>query len=315
MNKKLFTVMTSALMFVGIGSVATNANTQTVTAATTMISPEDGHIVYDQNTAYNELRRANIVTPYLNYTGKNSVKFHWYKNPHTRSGWDNMNGNISFDTFGGGNLEDYGTITTLGTAIINGRKYYMYLNNDTYDITLGNSSIFERPNVIKSKKQLPTYDISGTKDSGYEVADNGYDCPSSVFIIPTHHNSVTFPSREKHGKLDQFVPVISGSQNGGFGSSFIRKADYDYLLKTGSPAKNVHFDDGSILYSKNGKAYVKPNKTELYWQTKTAESILHNDKYVRQIGGLTKKSFIKGLYRDLSNDMYSIKHEGYNGHK
>lgn len=310
MNKKLLTIFTSALMVFGIGSAVTNTNTQPVSAATTMKSPDTGHIVYDQNTTYNELRRANIVTPYLNYTGKNSIKFHWYKNPHTRSGWANMNENISFDTFGGGNLEDYGTITTLGTATINGRKYYMYLNNDTYEITLGNSSIFERPNVIKSKKQLPTYSLDGNNYSGYEMTDGGYDCPSSVFIIPTHHNSVTFPSREKHGKLDQFVPVISGSQNGGFGAAFIRKTDYDYLIKTGSPARNVHFDDGSILYSKNGKAYVKPNKTELYWQKKTAESILHNDKYVKQIGGLTKKSFIKTLYRDLDAYMRNLKETG-----
>lgn len=314
MNKKLLTVMVSALMFVGIGSVTANTSTQIVSAATTMKSPDTGHIVYDQDTTYNELRRANIVTPYLNYTGKNSVKFHWYKNPHTRSGWDNMNENISFDTFGGGGVENYGIVTTIGTATINSRKYYMYLN-DGDSIALGNSSVFKRPNVIKSKKQLPIYSLDGNNYSGYEMTDGGYDCPSSVFIIPTHHNSVTFPSREKRGKLDQFVPVISGSQNGGFGPSFIRKTDYNYLLKTGSPAKNVHFDDGSILYSKNGKAYVKPNKKNLYWQTKTAKSILHNDKYVRQIGGLTKKSFIKALYRDLNNDMYSIKHEGYNGHK
>ena len=309
MNKKLLTVMASALMFVGIGSVTANTSTQIVSAATTMKSPDTGHIVYDQDTTYNELRRANIVTPYLNYTGKNSVKFHWYKNPHTRSGWDNMNENISFDTFGGGGVENFGIVTTIGTATINGRKYYMYLN-DGDSIALGNSSVFKRPNVIKSKKQLPTYDISGTKDSGYEVTDVGYDCPSSVFIIPTHHNSVTFPSREKHGKLDQFVPVISGYQNGGFGSSFIRKADYDYLIRTGSPAKNVHFDNGSILYSKNGKVYVKPNANYMYWQKRTAESVLHNDKYAKNHTVLTKKILINDLYRTLKAQMRNLKETG-----
>lgn len=309
MNKKLLTVFTSALMFIGIGSTVTNTNNQTVQAATTMKSPDTGHIVYDQDTAYNELRRANIVTPYLNYTGKNSVKFHWYKNPHTRSGWDNINNDISFDAFGGSGVENYGTITTLGTVTINGRKYYMYLNKYSNSISLGTSAVFERPNVIKSKKQLPTYDISGDNINGYEATDVGYDCPSSVFIIPTHHNSVTFPSREKHGKLDQFVPVIAGSQNGGFGSKFIRKSDYNYLIKTGSPAKNVHFDDGSILYSKNGKAYVKPNKTSLYWPKKSAESILHNNKYVKQ-GFLSKKEYINALYRELKANMRNIKQNG-----
>lgn len=312
MNKKLLTIFTSALMVVGIGSAVTNTNTQPVSAATTMKSPDTGHIVYDQDTAYNELRRANIVTPYLNYTGKNSVKFHWYKNPHTRSGWDNINNDISFDAFGGSGVENYGTITTLGTATINGRKYYMNLNKDTTSITLSTSSAFSRPNIIKSKKQLPTYGLDGTNSGGYEMTDAGYDCPSSVFIIPTHHNSVTFPSREKHGKLDQFVPVISGSQNGGFGAAFIRKSDYDYLIKTGSPAKNVHFDDGSILYSKNGKAYVKPDKTSLYWQKKTAESILHNDKYVKQIGGLTKRYFINSLYNTLHAQMRNLRETGTN---
>lgn len=305
MNKKLLTTIASALMFVGIGNITNNNSAQSVQAATTMKSPDTGHIVYDQDTTYNELRHANIVTPYLNYTGKNSVKFHWYKNPHTRSGWDNINNGISFDAFGGNSVENYGIITTLGTATINGRKYYMCLNKDTDYIYLSNASTFSRPNVIKSKKQLPTYLLSGNSVNGYEMTDQGYDCPSSVFIIPTHHNSVTFPSREKHGKLDQFVPVISGSQNGGFGAAFIRKSDYDYLIKTGSPAKNVHFDDGSILYNKNGKAYIKPNKNEIYWQKRTANSILHNNKYEKQ-GILSKQFYIKALYKELNAYMRNI---------
>lgn len=309
MNKKLLTVMASALMFVGIESVVNNNSVQSVQAATTMKSPDTGHIVYDQDTTYNELRRANIVTPYLNYTGKNSVKFHWYKKPHTRSGWDNMNENISFDAFGGNTVENYGIVTTIGTATINGRKYYMNLNNGDY-ISLTNSSAFNRPNVIKSKKQLPIYSLDGTNSGGYEMTDGGYDCPSSVFIIPTHHNSVTFPSREKHGKLDQFVPVLSGSQNGGFGAAFIRKTDYDYLIKTGSSAKNIHFDNGSILYSKNGKAYVKPNANYMYWQKRTAESVLHHDKYAKNHTVLTKKFLINHLYSALKAQMRNLKETG-----
>lgn len=308
MNKKLLTIFASTLMLIGIGSITNNNSTQSVQAATTIKSPEDGRIVYNQNTAYNELRRANIVTPYLNYTGKDSVKFHWYKNPHTKSGWLNMNENLSFDAFGGGNLLEYGIVTTLGTATINGRKYYMFLDNSDH-IELGNSSTFERPNVLASKKQLPTYNINGGNDSGYDMADMGYDVPSSVFIIPTHHNSVTFPSREKDGKLDQFVPVIAGSKNGGFGAKFIRKSDYEHLIKTASPAKNIHFN-GGILYSKNGKAYVKPDKTYVYWQKKTAESILHHDKYVKQLGGLTKKFYVNYLYSNLSAYMHNIREIG-----
>ena len=71
LNKKLLTFMAACLMATGIGALVTN---NTHVEVTTFIN-EEGYSVYDEKTAYNELRRASLITPRLNYTGKNQLKF------------------------------------------------------------------------------------------------------------------------------------------------------------------------------------------------------------------------------------------------
>ena len=115
--------MAACLMATGIGALVTN---NTHVEATTFIN-EEGYSVYDEKTAYNELRRASLITPRLNYTGKKSIKIHWYKKAHLRNGWNNINVPISWDVFGGdrGN-SNFGMIATIGTATVNHRKYSIF---------------------------------------------------------------------------------------------------------------------------------------------------------------------------------------------
>ena len=48
----------------------------------------------------------------------------------------------------------------------------------------------------------------------------------------------------------------------------------------------------------------------MYWQKRTAESVLPNDKYAKNHTVLTKKILINDLYRTLKAQMRNLKETG-----
>lgn len=295
LNKKLLTFMAACLMATGIGALVTN---NTHVEATTFIN-EEGYSVYDEKTAYNELRRASLITPRLNYTGKKSIKIHWYKKAHLRNGWNNINVPISWDVFGGdrGN-SNFGMIATIGTATVNHRKYSIFFAQGDH-LDFGDSSTFEQPQLVKSKLPLLTYSMDGSKDHGYYVAESG-TLPLSNIIIPTHHNVITFPYREEGGKLEQFVPTGDGY--------LISKEQYDNLITNPIYPKNVLLNgdnNGNVWSSKNGKVYrVKKNAKSAKYELEFANLALHNKKW--------HKSALKEIYFDFKRAMENVHEIGNN---
>lgn len=287
--------MAACLMATGIGALVTN---NTHVEATTFIDG-NGNSVYDEKTAYNELRRANLITPRLNYTGKESIKIHWYKKAHLRNGWNNVNVSISWDVFPaeGGNCAN-GMVAPIATATVNHRKYSIFVDQQD-NIDFGDSSTFEQPQLIKSKLPLLTYSMQGTNYDGYEVTDSG-TIPVSNIIIPTHHNVITFPYREEGGKLEQFVPTGEGY--------LISKEQYDNLITNPIYPKKVIFDNddiGNIWGSKNGRIYmVKKNAKYAKYELEFANLALHNKKW--------HKSALKTIYSRFNEAMKNVRETGNN---
>src|SRR5699024_3589451 len=270
--KKFSMIFASAMMLMGVGVTTTNAVTGSDLSQTVKADEVYGDTA-DQ--LYTKLRQANLVTPRVkwNINGHNTHKVHWYKKPHIRNAWPNINVGFTFDvTAESQGIDQYGAMPVVGTLTVNGRKYYLQYAGG--QLQLASKEFFESPTLMHASHRINTYVLQGQTtdddrpDYPWALQKNEPEEKSKDFVIPTHHNAVTLT--DTNGHKDQYIPAIALVERYDVENCWIKKSDFDQMKTGASSGKYAYFYNDKV-WMKNGKIHTTFYKTmakDLAWQGK-----------------------------------------------
>ena len=289
--KKFSMAFASAMMLMGVGVTTTNAVTGSHLSQTVKADEVNGDT---PKQVYTKMLNAGIATPKVkwNLNGHNKIKAHWYKKAHWHDAWNNINVGYAAD------LDDASTGFTqnggypvIGTANVNGRKYYIQWAGNYMQLAVKES--FESPRLMHSDHKIKVYEL-GTDDSSYDAPQytlslSKLDYSPRNFMIPAHHNAITLTT--ENGQTNQYVPVIGMKGHFGTRIGWIKKSDFDQLKNNTTTGKKAIWYDEYV--------WQKGNHIYSSWKTVKSPLLMKIANHVLKTKRLRNHEF-KDLFTDSS---------------
>ena len=289
--KKFSMIFASAMMLMGVGVTTTNAVTESHLSQTVKADEVNGDT---PNEIYHKMLNADIATPKVkwNPNGHNKIKVHWYKKAHWHDAWNNIN--VGFAT----DLDDAsrgftqnGGYPVIGTANVNGRKYYIQWRGNFMQLAVKES--FESPRLMHSDHKIKMYELD-TDDSSYDAPQytlslTKLDFSPRNFMIPAHHNAITLTT--ENGQTNQYVPVIGMKGHFHTRIGWIKKSDFDQLENNTTTGKTVIWYDEYV--------WQKGNHVYSSWKTVKGPLLMKIANHVLKTKKLRNHEF-KDLFTDSS---------------
>lgn len=275
--KKLALVSASAMMLMGVGVTTTNAVTESHLSQTVKADEVNGDT---PNEIYHKMLNAGIATPKVkwNLNGPNKIKAHWYKKAHWHDAWNNINIGYSADVDGNGeSFTQNGGYPVIGTANVNGRKYYIQWRGNFIGLALKEN--FESPRLMHSDHKIKMYELE-TDESSYDAPQytlslTSMEFATKNFMIPAHHNAITLTT--ENGQTNQYVPVIGMKGHLSTAPGWIKKSDFDQLKNNTTTGKKVIWYD-EYVWQKGNHIYTSWKTVRGPLLMKDANQLLKNKK-------------------------------------
>ena len=275
--KKLALVSASAMMLMSVGVTTTNAVTGSHLSQTVKADEVNGDT---PNEIYHKMLNAGIATPKpkWNSNGHNKIKVHWYKKAHWHDAWNNINIGYSADVDGNGeSFTQNGGYPVIGTANVNGRKYYIQWRGNFIGLALKEN--FESPRLMHSDHKIKMYELE-TDESSYDAPQytlslTSMEFATKNFMIPAHHNAITLTN--ENGQTNQYVPVIGMKGHLSTAPGWIKKSDFDQLKNNTTTGKKVIWYD-EYVWQKGNHIYTSWKTVRGPLLMKDANQLLKNKK-------------------------------------
>ena len=277
-NLKKFSMMfASAMMLMGVSVTTTNAVIESHFSQTVKADEVNGDT---PNEIYHKMLNAGIATPKVkwNLNGPNKIKAHWYKKAHWRDAWNNINVGYAADLDDASRgFTQNGGYPVIGTANVNGRKYYIQWVGNFMQLAVKES--FESPRLMHSDHKIKMYELD-THDSSYDAPQytlslKKLDFSPRNFMIPAHHNAITLTN--ENGQTNQYVPVIVMKGHFHTRIGCIKKSDFDQLKNNTTTGKKVIWYD-EYVWQKGNHIYTSWKTVKGPQLMKIANHVLKNKK-------------------------------------
>lgn len=289
--KKLALVSASAMMLMGVGVTTTNAVTESHLSQTVKADEVNGDT---PNEIYHKMLNAGIATPKVkwNLNGPNKIKAHWYKKAHWHDAWNNINVGYAADLDDASRgFTQNGGYPVIGTANVNGRKYYIQWVGNFMQLAVKES--FESPRLMHSDHKIKMYELDTDESSldapQYTLSLTKLDFSPRNFMIPAHHNAITLTT--ENGQTNQYVPVIGMKGHFRTRIGWIKKSDFDQLENNTTTGKKVIWYDEYV--------WQKGNHVYNDWKTVRGPQLMKIANHVLKTKKLRNHEF-KDLFTDSS---------------
>ena len=290
--KKFSMIFASAIMLMGVGITTTNA----VTGAHLSQTVKADEVYGDTpNEIYHKMLNAGIATPKVkwNLNGPNKIKAHWYKKAHWHDAWNNINVGYAADLDDASRgFTQNGGYPVIGTANVNGRKYYIQWRGNFIGLAVKES--FESPRLMHADHKIKMYELDTDESSldapQYTLSLTSMEFATKNFMIPAHHNAITLTT--ENGQTNQYVPVIGMKGHFRTRIGWIKKSDFDQLENNTTTGKKVIWYD-EYVWQKGNHIYTSWKTVRGPLLMKDANQLLKNKK-------LRNYEF-KDLFTDSSN--------------
>ena len=284
-------VFASAMMSRGVGVTTTNAVTGSHLSQTVKADEVNGDT---PNEIYHKMLNAGIATPKVkwNLNGPNKIKAHWYKKAHWHDAWNNINVGYATDLDDATNsFTQNGGYPVIGTATVNGRKYYIQWRGNFMQLAVKES--FESPRLMHSDHKIKMYELDTDESSldapQYTLSLTKLDFSPRNFMIPAHHNAITLTT--ENGQANQYVPVIGMKGHFHTRIGWIKKSDFDQLENNTTTGKKVIWYDEYV--------WQKGNHIYSSWKTVKSPLLMKIANHVLKTKRLRNHEF-KDLFTDSS---------------
>lgn len=244
--KKFSMIFASALMLMSVGITTTTAVTESHFSQTVKADEVNGDT---PNEIYHKMLNAGIATPKVkwNLNGPNKIKAHWYKKAHWRDAWNNINVGFTADLDDAGvSFTQNGGYPVIGTANVNGRKYYIQWRGNFMQLAVKEN--FESPRLMHSDHKINVYELDTDESSldapQYTLSLTKLDFSPRNFMIPAHHNAITLTT--ENGQTNQYVPVIGMKGHFNTRIGWIKKSDFDQLENNTTTGKKIIWYDEHV---------------------------------------------------------------------
>ena len=275
--KKLALVSASAMMLMGVGVTTTNAVTESHLSQTVKADEVNGDT---PNEIYHKMLNAGIATPKVkwNLNGPNKIKAHWYKKAHWHDAWNNINVGYAADLDDASRgFTQNGGYPVIGTANVNGRKYYIQWRGNYMQLAVKES--FESPRLMHSDHKIKMYELDTDESSldapQYTLSLTSMEFATKNFMIPAHHNAITLTN--ENGQSNQYVPVIGMKGHLSTAPGWIKKSDFDQLENNTTTGKKVIWYD-EYVWQKGNHIYTSWKTVRGPLLMKDANQLLKNKK-------------------------------------
>ena len=275
--KKLALVSASAMMLMGVGVTTANAVTESHFSQTVKADEVNGDT---PKQVYTKMLNAGIATPKVkwNLNGHNKIKVHWYKKAHWHDAWNNINVGFAADLDdASGSFTQNGGYPVIGTANVNGRKYYIQWVGNFMQLAVKES--FESPRLMHSDHKIKVYELDTDERSldapQYTLSLTKLDFSPRNFMIPAHHNAITLTT--ENGQTNQYVPVIGMKGHFHTRIGWIKKSDFDQLENNTTTGKKVIWYD-EYVWQKGNHVYNDWKKVRGPLLMKIANHVLKTKK-------------------------------------
>ena len=289
--KKLALVSASALMLLSVGVTTTNAVIGSHFSQTVKADEVNGDT---PKQVYTKMLNAGIATPKVkwNLNGPNKIKAHWYKKAHWHDAWNNINVGYAADLDDATNsFTQNGGYPVIGTANVNGRKYYIQWVGNFMQLAVKES--FESPRLMHSDHKIKMYELDTDESSldapQYTLSLTKLDYSTRNFMIPAHHNAITLTT--ENGQTNQYVPVIGMKGHFHTRIGWIKKSDFDQLKNNTTTGKKVIWYD-EYVWQKGNHIYTS-------WKTVKGPQLMKIANHVLKTKKLRNHEF-KDLFTDSS---------------
>ena len=288
---KLAMISASAMMLMGVGVTATNAVTESHFSQTVKADEVNGDT---PKQVYTKMLNAGIATPKVkwNLNGPNKIKAHWYKKAHWHDAWNNINVGYAADLDDASRgFTQNGGYPVIGTANVNGRKYYIQWRGNFMQLAVKES--FESPRLMHSDHKIKVYELDTDESSldapQYTLSLTKLDFSPRNFMIPAHHNAITLTT--ENGQTNQYVPVIGMKGHFHTRIGWIKKSDFDQLKNNTTTGKKVIWYDEHV--------WQKGNHVYNDWKTVRGPQLMKIANHVLKTKKLRNHEF-KDLFTDSS---------------
>ena len=275
--KKLALVSASAMMLMGVGVTTTNAVTESHLSQTVKADEVNGDT---PNEIYHKMLNAGIATPKVkwNLNGPNKIKAHWYKKAHWHDAWNNINVGYAADLDDASRgFTQNGGYPVIGTANVNGRKYYIQWRGNFIGLAVKES--FESPRLMHADHKIKMYELDTDESSldapQYTLSLTSMEFATKNFMIPAHHNAITLTN--ENGQTNQYVPVIGMKGHFNTQTCWIKKSDFDQLENNTTTGKKVIWYD-EYVWQKGNHIYTSWKTVRGPLLMKDANQLLKNKK-------------------------------------
>ena len=289
--KKFSMAFASAMMLMGVGVTTTNAVTESHFSQTVKADEVNGDT---PKQVYTKMLNAGIATPKVkwNLNGHNKIKVHWYKKAHWHDAWNNINIGFATDLDdASGSFTQNGGYPVIGTATVNGRKYYIQWVGNFMQLAVKES--FESPRLMHSDHKISVYELDTDESSldapQYTLSLTKLDFSPRNFMIPAHHNAITLTT--ENGQTNQYVPVIGMKGHFHTRIGWIKKSDFDQLENNTTTGKKVIWYDEHV--------WQKGNHVYNDWKTVRGPQLMKIANHVLKSKKLRNHEF-KDLFTDSS---------------
>lgn len=289
--KKFSMIFASAMMLMGVGVTTTNAVTESHFSQIVKADEVNGDT---PKQVYTKMLNAGIATPKVkwNLNGPNKIKAHWYKKAHWRDAWNNINVGYAADLDDASRgFTQNGGYPVIGTATVNGRKYYIQWVGNFMQLAVKEN--FESPRLMHADHKIKMYELDTDESSldapQYTLSLTKLDYSSRNFMIPAHHNAITLTT--ENGQPNQYVPVIGMKGHFGTRIGWIRKSDFDQLENNTTTGKKVIWYDEYV--------WQKGNHIYSSWKTVKGPQLMRIANHVLKSKRLRNHEF-KDLFTDSS---------------
>ncbi|MBI1696844.1 hypothetical protein HYQ61_0178 [Lactobacillus crispatus] len=289
--KKFSMIFASAMMLMGVGVTTTNAVIGSHVSQTVKADEVNGDT---PNEIYHKMLNAGIATPKVkwNLNGPNKIKAHWYKKAHWHDAWNNINVGYATDLDDATNsFTQNGGYPVIGTATVNGRKYYIQWRGNFMQLAVKES--FESPRLMHSDHKIKMYELDTDESSldapQYTLSLTKLDFSPRNFMIPAHHNAITLTT--ENGQTNQYVPVIGMKGHFHTRIGWIKKSDFDQLENNTTTGKKVIWYDEYV--------WQKGNHIYSSWKTVKSPLLMKIANHVLKTKRLRNHEF-KDLFTDSS---------------
>ena len=270
-------VFASALMLMGVGITTTTAVTESHLSQTVKADEVNGDT---PNEIYHKMLNAGIATPKVkwNLNGPNKIKAHWYKKAHWHDAWNNINVGYAADLDDASRgFTQNGGYPVIGTANVNGRKYYIQWRGNYMQLAVKES--FESPRLMHSDHKIKMYELDTDESSldapQYTLSLTSMEFATKNFMIPAHHNAITLTT--ENGQTNQYVPVIGMKGHLSTAPGWIKKSDFDQLKNNTTTGKKVIWYD-EYVWQKGNHIYTSWKTVRGPLLMKDANQLLKNKK-------------------------------------